>query len=262
MTDYRFKTDRKKQWEEHKQGYEFSRKKIQELENYFFTGKVEKPEQFHYSSLLLSHPNQSIEHWQRVLSNWVKCPDESTGIESADDLFQKLQREFIGYISGFNFHPEDRAWIFKQIFGDSYDSGRLFPLVLPSETEKRRISFDADMIFRSLLGDISSYLSGSGGDGYATFLLGYMSSLMPHLTGVGFVLEKPVRKKNKIGNAIFLGINKVVLFSSQDLDIAEADEKIKIELALKVKEIFDDYSGELGEYKKLVELIEREGSQA
>ena len=153
---YPNKTNREQQWLAYINKRSFSRKVLKQWQHYFLTGEMEgKSENFY--SLLAMHPVQSIESWQHVLDQYfIAKPDEWDGYNSDYDvnktLFKDIQRAFLGLLSSYHFHPEDRAWIFRQIYGSVYEGQRLFPLRLPGEQNLRQIAFTSDEIYISLVG--------------------------------------------------------------------------------------------------------------
>lgn len=166
---YPSKTDRNAQWIAHKEDSELSRAKIKLLQNYFETGKLEKIDTaFGEDCLLFMNPNQNIPTWQSVLSDlykfnwkqWIDSPNDSEE-RARNNFFVRLQRNFLGFIRNYQFHPEDQAWVFTQIFGETYNPDRKFPLLLPGEDEYRLISVSANEIKSGLVLGFVNFFEGN-----------------------------------------------------------------------------------------------------
>ena len=265
---YPSKTDRNAQWVAYKEDSELSRAKINLLQNYFETGKLEKIDTaFGEDCLLFMNPNQNIPTWQSVLSdlykfNWTQWIDSPNDLEerARNNFFVRLQRNFLGFITNYQFHPEDQAWIFTQIFGETYNPDRKFPLLLPGEDEYRVISLTPleiirsfSVCFRSLfrVGNKSSFA-------FAMYLVGYFGSLVPYIPIDVYQVASP---KNKNLKVIWDSLKYIFHYAHQDTSSASEDDVQKIQLARTLKSCFDNYQGDKGDYEQLVALVEKEGLQ-
>lgn len=261
MSEYIFKTDRDKQWnDKKKRTTELTRKQIKELEHYFYTGEIPADYKWSIETLLFYNPVLSVESWQEVLSNKANVVTkigDGLRFRDMDAFFGHLQQAFLGYISSYDFHPEDRAWIFKQIFGEVYDPERQFPLIFPTETEKRKISFGVENILSSLFHDYSKFYRNKTDNLFANFLLDYLISTLSYVnTAEMFDLKESPNEDLELIRQTFI---KTIHLANQDIDTSSAEMKPKIELARELKSIFDQYEGDLGNYHQLVEKVEREG---
>ena len=260
---YPNKTDRSKQFNEFKDYIGWTRKELKFWEHYFFTGELlaEKVEQSTW--LLFLHPEQTTERWQYALTNLFDLNNRNRLELRNDELndkffFPYLQNAFLGLLNSFFFHPEDRAWIFTQIFGESYDPERKFPLLLPNENECRAFTYTAKEIVSFIFVDINSVLRGKSKDTYAIYIVRYILSLLPYIDLISFGISEPDDDNDY---SVWSVLNRAIHFAHQDIGSASDKDQPKIELARKVKSIFDNYEGELGEYQQLVELVEQEGPQ-
>lgn len=260
--NYLLKMDRKAQWDRYKQGYNITRKKLKLIEHYFFSGELSDEICLDLCSTLFLYPNQTIEGWQTVLDdlypyNWKEWNkhDESVAL---DRFFEDIQRAFLGLISNYCFEDEDRAWIFRQIFGDQYDPEREFPLILPAENRKRKITKSPDWILGSLLYGFYKYFEEDEECPYSIHLMDYIESLLLHVSGETFDTVEP--REDSDSARAFYAINKMIEYAAMD-DNGE-DELVtqKIALAKKLKNVFDLHADELGNYRKLIEIVERDGS--
>ena len=260
--NYLPKMDRKAQWNKRKQKYNFTRKKMAVLENYFYSGEMTEDIGLGLSEYLFYYPKQTIEGWQTVLNdlypyNWKEWNkhDENAAL---DRFFEDIQRAFLGLISNYCFEDEDRAWIFRQVFGDQYDPEWVFPLVLPTESKKREITSSADKILGCLLADYYDYWEEIEGHLYSVYLFEYIESLIPFVSDEGF--DTSVPKGGSESVLTFYTINKMIEYAAMVDTGGDQLLSQKIALAKKLKNVFDPYADRLGNYRKLVEAVERDGS--
>ena len=262
MIEYTFKTDRNKQWAKQKEHrLDVSRKKKEELEHYFFTGEIKTPNRYPVHTLLFYHPQQNVKQWNMILNgifNHRHFIGNRDSYIDVDDFYQRLQKRFLDQIISFDFDIEDRAWIFKQVFGDTYDSGREFPMLLPNEKEKRVISVSANGIAASLFVDVNRVLRNKVTFSYVEYLEVYLKSILPFISTRAFSVN--VDDRDEV-YSIWSAVKKILHFSSLGEKQVQESDNIKLLLSKKIRNIFEDYDGDLGEYQKLVALVEQGGVQ-
>ena len=260
--NYLPKMDRAAQWNKRKQKYNFTRKKMAVLENYFFSGEMTEDIGLGLAEYLFYYPKQTTEGWQTVLDEvyiyswkeWNKH-DESAAL---DKFFEEIQRAFLGLISNYCFEDEDRAWIFRQVFGDQYDPEWEFPLILPTENRKRKITKSPDWILGSLLYGFYRYFEEDEECPYSIHLMDYIESLLLHVSRETYDTVEPGEDSDSV--RAFYAVNKMIEYAAM-VDTGE-DQLLskKIALAKKLKSVFDPHADKLGNYRKLVETVERDGS--
>ncbi len=261
---YPSKTNRDEQWQKIIAEWDVTRKELKRWEKYFFHGEFDGKTDLD-ASLLLCHPEQSISSWQSVINRSfeidpARWDDYHKGEELKLKSFESIQSCFLGFISSYHFHPQDRAWIFTQIFGDVYDPKRLFPLLLAGETEYRKFTYDAEMMCAPIFMDVYSYLEENRHScSYVLGLLPFVESSLQYFSKNVFSTEITDYGSSSFG--VFVGLNYSIYRALKGFDTASKENTIKIELARKVKAIFDNYEGDLGDYEKLVALVEKEGPQ-
>tara|TARA_R110002126_G_scaffold110984_1_gene248747 strand:- start:107 stop:922 length:816 start_codon:yes stop_codon:yes gene_type:complete len=264
---YMFKTDREKQWEIWVSDTSISRRNVKILHEYFLTGNMPSENDFGLGQVLFLQPEQNLLGWQKAISdiynlqldNYKVYMDQSNE-EAQSRFYLQLQRNFLGFITNYQFHPEDQAWIFTQIFGETYNPDRKFPLLLPGEDEYRVISLTPleiirsfSVCFRSLfrVGNKSSFA-------FAMYLVGYFGSLVPYIPIDVYQVASP---KNKNLKVIWDSLKYIFHYAHQDTSSASEDDVQKIQLARTLKSCFDNYQGDKGDYEQLVALVEKEGLQ-
>ncbi len=241
----------------------FSRSVLKQWQHYFLTGEIEGKSEDLYSLLAL-HPVQTIESWQYVLDQHLLAkPDEWDGYNSDYDvnktLFKDIQRAFLGLLSCYHFHPEDRAWIFRQIYGAVYEVQRLFPLRLPGEQNLRQIAFTPDEVFISFVVDLWGYFLGEKVETYTQYLGNYISSLIPFIPLSAYGLAEPDVTNDKVAHYTWHTLHFVFYYAA--LDEAQADDETlgRIQCAKVIKALFDNYNGELGQYHALAQQVAEHG---
>ena len=259
---YPNKTDRDKQWNTRSKGRTWTRRELKQWYAYFYEGLLDSPESL-VGELLFMHPEQTIESWQITLDKRVLYSEdmwgERRGATMQDNMFDYLQQTFLGFINRYGFHPEDQAWIFRQIFGDTYDPNRLFPLLLPNEKDYRVIAYSAACVMRFVMFSVHDYLDGSSDNNYPCYIQSYMASTLAHLPLAIFGTQLCEDEMGYDGRVIASALRFTIHIAHQDLENATKKDKPRIQLARSVKALFDEYKGDLGEYPQLVAMVEEHG---
>ena len=247
-----------------RQRWSVSRKVKKEAKVYFDGGELVNSQNYSYKQLLFLQPIQNVEVWQKILKDdFVFVPSHWSEYDlpkAPDKFYEHLQQAFLGYISNFHFHPQDRAWIFTQIFGDTYDADRKFPLILPNESQNRLISKTAQEIADGLMVDIYNALEEDeeGRLSYTLYLSDYLFSLVPVLSeSVVFDMEST----ESSNNMVVITLNYVIDYAQKKPIENKESDRSKIKLAKFIKNIFDYYQDSLKGYDHLVKLVEKEGPQ-
>lgn len=263
MQDHIITTNRSEQWKKYVDDWSVTKKVIKEAKAYFDTGeKPSNPSSYSVDQLLFLQPDQSLKGWQNVLDDVFiydeKEWNEQTYGEPLDKLFDMVQRSFLGFVSNFHFNPEDRAWIFRLVFGGAYSPDARFSLVMPTEKEYRKITISPDWILQALMGEFYYFLEEDGAYPYPMYLLEYIKSLLPYVTTEAFDTKEPSDRSEAV--VTFYALNKIIEYASMDMTQANESDVDKIRLSQDVKSVFDSCSGNLGNYGELVKLVESEGS--
>ena len=263
-SSYPNKTDREAQWLKIKASKKWTRKTLKVWERYFFEGIYEGKTDID-RNLLFFHPNQSIDSWQTILNSYfevdpARWDNYYKGEALAEKSFASVAACFLGAIDSYHFHPEDRAWVFTQIFGEVYSDGLLFPLKMPGESDFRSYNVDAQHMCAPMFLAFYTYLDENKPEyKYGSLLINYLKSSIPHFSNDVFSRNLTDYGSSEFG--IFVGLKHVIHWALKNPALVTSEEKEKIGFARTIKALFDNYDGQFRGYDELVSLIEQNGLQ-
>lgn len=158
---------------------ELTRKQLEVIKEYFFTGIVPKGKRINPTTAVLFFPAYTKEalefvFWERVSFN---------GSINEDRLFKQIQADAS---LNLDFWPgaenEEKISIFKILFGDHYDPDRKFPFLINGEKEFREYSYSASDLFSIVLGRFLVWCKSEGKEcSVWPDLVDYMLSLIPYV---------------------------------------------------------------------------------
>ena len=257
MTEqYKFKTDRKKQWTQLEERYlrEGYPKKSIEYAQSIFNGELKDGFKDDTLTTLAYWPDRSIGGWQYYFDNYC---NETLSWSRVFGLQAGILSGFYGAYQC----PEDDAYYVRSLWGAIWEPGLLMKLRIPAE-EGAIYPLDPNVFFACGGSTLSAWIKEEVGEttcgGYMRFMPEFFRSLIPHLDKRCFDTKK-YSFKEKVSDEVPVRVSQmkgsIITFIkySHKTETGNLFYDQRIAVAKQFYSMFDEIKEHLGDFSLLVE---------